>query len=668
MGKREIVDPAEMMTNEDTGGQNFSLPTMSWDTFTPKTKSDVDIVVGEKCDLNKGTELMTKTTTSFVFGRQLKAIQGMLDFDYVCRRETYSVCGIIDPFGGSPRAAFYWGSKQVFIPIYKSVKEAAMKHKDVSVLVNFASLRSAYDVTMETMKSQECKGIRTIAIIAEGIPENMTRRLLRVAKEKEVTIIGPATVGGIKPGCFRIGNTGGMMDNIIRSKLYRPGSVAYVSRSGGMSNELNNILSIHTDGVYEGVAIGGDRYPVSTFVDHLLRYQDDPKIKMLVLLGEIGGIEEHTVCNLLKQGRINKPVVAWCIGTCSDYFSSDVQFGHAGASASGVKETARAKNAALREAGAVVPKSFDELGEEIERVFKSLVEAGKIVPKKEVPPPPVPMDYAWAREVGLIRRPAAFVTSMTDERGDELLYSGVKISEVVENGKGMGGVMALLWFQRDLPDYFCKFMEICLMVTADHGPAVSGAHNTIVSARAGKDLVSSLASGLLTIGSRFGGALNEAAEQFSGAFDRKLSPSDFVAEMRKNNKLIMGIGHRVKSLEDPDARVKIIKEFVRDKFPRSPLFDYALKVEAVTTRKRSNLILNVDGAIAVAFVDLLRESGHFTRDEADRYVKMGILNGIFVLGRTTGFIGHYIDQLRLDQGLYRHPWDDISYIMPSASR
>ena len=38
-----------------------------------------------------------------------------------------------------------------------------------------------------------------------------------------------------------------------------------------------------------------------------------------------------------------------------------------------------------------------------------------------------------------------------------------------------------------------------MIVTADHGPAVSGAHNTIVAARAGKDLVSSLASGLLTI-------------------------------------------------------------------------------------------------------------------------------------------------------------------------
>lgn len=50
-----------------------------------------------------------------------------------------------------------------------------------------------------------------------------------------------------------------MLDNILASKLYRAGSVAYVSRSGGMSNELNNIISRTTDGVYEGVAIGGDR-------------------------------------------------------------------------------------------------------------------------------------------------------------------------------------------------------------------------------------------------------------------------------------------------------------------------------------------------------------------------------------------------------------------------
>lgn len=54
-------------------------------------------------------------------------------------------------------------------------------------------------------------------------------------------------------------------------------------------------------------------------------------------------------------------------------------------------------------------------------------------------------------------------------------------------------------FLSRLPRYACQFIEMCLMVTADHGPAVSGAHNTIVCARAGKDLISSLTSGLLTI-------------------------------------------------------------------------------------------------------------------------------------------------------------------------
>jgi len=661
LGQEPIEDPKP--TEDSTA--NFSLPTMSWDTLTPRTpqneKVSVPVAAQEEGGQSNVNDLFTKKTRSIIYGRQFKAVQGMLDFDYACRREQGSVACIVDPFGGAPRKDFYWGSKQVFIPIYKTLKEASEKHTDVDVLVNFASLRSAYDVTLEAIKIDQ---LRTIAIIAEGIPENMTRTLNKKAKDKGVIIIGPATVGGIKPGCFRIGNTGGMMDNIIRCKLYRPGSVAYVSRSGGMSNELNNIVNIHTNGVFEGVAIGGDRYPGTTFMDHLLRYHDDPEVKMLVLLGEVGGVEEYECCEALKSGRIKKPMVAWCIGTCSDMFTTDVQFGHAGASAGAEAEKATVKNKALSEAGAMVPVSFNEFGKKIGEVYEDLVKKGVIVPQPEIPPPPVPMDYAWAREVGLIRRPATFMTSITDERGDELMYSGVRISEIVRDNKGIGGVLGLLWFQRQLPDYFCKFLELCLIVTADHGPAVSGAHNTIVAARAGKDLVSSLASGLLTIGPRFGGALNQAAEQFSKAYDENKTPQEFVVEMKKKNEYIMGIGHRVKSLENPDSRVTIVKDFVRTQFPKSPLFDYALDVEQFTTAKRSNLILNVDGAIAVAFVDLLRESGQFSREEADKYVHMGILNAIFVLGRTTGFIGHFIDQSRLDQGLYRHPWDDINYIMP----
>ena len=43
----------------------------------------------------------------------------------------------------------------------------------------------------------------------------------------------------------------------------------------------------HTDGVYEGIAIGGDRYPCSLFIDHVMRYQNNPAVKLIVLLGEV---------------------------------------------------------------------------------------------------------------------------------------------------------------------------------------------------------------------------------------------------------------------------------------------------------------------------------------------------------------------------------------------
>ena len=65
--------------------------------------------------------------------------------------------------------------------------------------------------------------VRTIAIIAEGVPEQQARLLIAAAAEKKVTIIGPATVGGVSSGCFRIGNTGGALENIISCRLYRPG-------------------------------------------------------------------------------------------------------------------------------------------------------------------------------------------------------------------------------------------------------------------------------------------------------------------------------------------------------------------------------------------------------------------------------------------------------------
>ena len=89
-------------------------------------------------------------------------------------------------------------------------------------------------------------------------------------------------------------------------------------------------------------------------------------------------------------------------------------------------------------------------------------------------------------------------------------------------------------------------------------------------------------------------------------------------------------------------------------------------------------IIKVIMEIQLVFLNII------TREEATEYIEIGSLNGLFVLGRTIGFIGkqsvyitlyilhhyyigHYLDQKRLKQGLYRHPWDDISYLTPDVS-
>ncbi|HNT76356.1 MAG TPA: citrate/2-methylcitrate synthase [Anaerolineae bacterium] len=603
-------------------------------------------------------QLFDQTTTAIIYNLQAAAIQRMLDFDHLCRRVTPSVAAIVNPTGENGYHKAYFGSREMLIPIYRSLAEAATAHPDADVMVNFASFRSAFDSTMAAL---ETPTIRTVAVIAEGVPERQARIMAAKAQLLHKVIIGPATVGGLAAGAFKIGNTGGTPDNIIEAKLHRAGSVGYVGKSGGLTNETFNIVARNADGVYEGIAIGGDAYPGSRLIDHLLRYQANPAIKMLVCLGELGGAEEYAIAEALRDGRITKPLVIWVTGTCAKVFPTNVQFGHAGAKADHEAETADAKNAALRAAGAIVPESFDDFGDKIHDTYQALRDKGIIAPLTEPTPPPMPMDYATAVKQGLIRKPTNFISSISDDRGEELTYNKLPITDVIERELGIGGVIGLLWFKRELPEFARRFIELAVVITADHGPAVSGAHNAIVTARAGKDLVSAMASGLLTIGPRFGGAIDDAARMFKSALDRGLTPAQFVDECKVQGKLIMGIGHRVKSVQNPDMRVTLIKQFAKEHFTTTALLDFALEVEKITTSKRNNLILNVDGCIGICFVDMLTSCG-YSAEEIDAIVDLGYLNGLFVLGRSIGLMGHVFDQKRLEQPLYRHPWDDILYL------
>ncbi len=594
--------------------------------------------------------LFTKDTQAIFWNNNASAIQRMLDYDYVINRVKPSVAAIVAPTSGNKFEKFFYGPDEIMVPVFRNTVEAAAAFPKADVLLNFASFRTAYDVTMEaiTIKGQ----FKTVMVTAEGIPERLARKMNQAARDAGVVVIGPATVGGISPGAFKIANVGGTIENIINSKLHRAGSCGLVTRSGGLFNELSNIISINADGIAEGVAIGGDRFVGSVFIDNLLRMESNPEVKYMVLLGEVGGTEEYKVIDAVKSGLIKKPIIAWCIGTIAKHFSSGVQFGHAGASANADAETAAAKNTAMAEAGIYVPASFNDLPHTIAEVYGKLKSEGIV---SEIAEPAL-------RAVPKVRRKKEFICTISDDRGDEATYAGYPISSVAtpETGFGIGDVISLLWFKKRYPKWATDYLETVIKTVADHGPAVSGAHNAKVTARAGKDVISSLVTGLLTIGPRFGGAIDDAARYFKYANDRGMTPAEFIDYMKKEGKTISGIGHRIKSVRNPDLRVSGLKKYASEHFPSTPLLDFALEVEKLTTSKKDNLILNVDGTIGILMVDMWRALG-YSESDIDGFIEAGALNAFFVVGRSIGFIGHILDEKRLGMPMYRHPTDDILY-------
>eukprot|EP00003_Mantamonas_plastica_P006985 TRINITY_DN1578_c0_g2_i6.p1 TRINITY_DN1578_c0_g2~~TRINITY_DN1578_c0_g2_i6.p1 ORF type:complete len:125 (+),score=37.35 TRINITY_DN1578_c0_g2_i6:514-888(+) len=112
-----------------------------------------------------------------------------------------------------------------------------------------------------------------------------------------------------------------------------------------------------------------------------------------------------------------------------------------------------------------------------------------------------------------------------------------------------------------------------------------------------------------------------------------LAPEDFVAEMKAKGKRIPGIGHRIKSAENRDKRVELLREYAEAEFADTSMLKYALEVEAITLKKASNLVLNVDGCLANLFIDLMVSCASFSEEEITEILEIGYLNALFVLGR-----------------------------------
>jgi len=591
--------------------------------------------------------MFKKDSHVLVYGFQLDVVQKMLDFDFLCDRDA-SVVAIIDPSKKKQSAKVFFGGKEILIPVVPSIDDLDENmQKKGNIFLNFASFRSAYESTKIALKYEN---IDTIVIVAEWIPEHQTRELIALAKKAKKYIIGPATVGGLESGELRLGNTGGSLENIISSRLFQKGSVGLVTKSGGMSNEMRKILSSTTDWCHTSIALGGDRYTGMRFSDVILEFEKNPEIKMIVMLGEVGGTDELDVAEMIKINLITKPIVAYCIGTISDYISTEIQFWHAGAKAGEKQESAVHKNRTLKSAWAIVPWSFLKLGEKIASTFDTLG-----LPKNT----DIPETILEKERIIQSRKSTKFVSSISDERGEELHYNHIPLSYFLENGN-IGEVIGSLWLKKTFPKEITDFFTTVIILLADHGPAVSGATNAIVTARGGNDIKSSLIAGLTTVWPRFWGAIDASMKYFYEAYQNGTSPEDFVANMKKSGIPIPGIGHKIKSKFNPDTRCEYLAK-IAESFSETPHLAYALEVEKITLDKKANLILNVDGYIATMLLDIFTQEW-FSQQEIRQYIDIGIGNAFFLFARSIGFIGHAIDQKRLGEGLYRTPWEDILYL------
>ncbi|MEE8606783.1 MAG: citrate/2-methylcitrate synthase, partial [Nitrospiraceae bacterium] len=253
--------------------------------------------------------------------------------------------------------------------------------------------------------------------------------------------------------------------------------------------------------------------------------------------------------------------------------------------------------------------------------------------------PKLPRTVEEGMKVGEVIVAPLITTTISDDRGDEPCYDGYPASELINKGYEIPHVIGLLWDKRLISKQEAEIIKRIMMLSADHGPCVSGALATIIAACAGIGMSQAVAAGLIMIGPRFGGAVTDAGRYFKYAVENKMGVDEFLAYMKKNVGPVPGIGHRVKSVRNPDKRVQELVSYVKGLGIPTPHLDLALAVEKVTSAKKDNLILNVDGTMAAVLVDI--------------GFPVESLNGFFIISRTIGLIGHWVDQRRQESRLIR---------------
>lgn len=568
-------------------------------------------------------------------------IQSMLDYSYCIGHQEPNILAIVG--SGRKQERYFWGDKEVIIRVYPELTAVPIADREkASGLLNVQSARRVLAGMQEAFSL--LPNLRVANIFAEQVPEAHAIKLALEAEQKGVMVAGPASVGLLVPGIIKLGAIGGTeYPQLVSAGIFEAGNVAVISTSGGMVNELIHTVTGNGIGVSFALALGGDRNPITTPAEAFLLAESDQATTQIVYFGELGGEDEYEIAELMKQQKVTKPVLAYIAGTVAELFAEPPQFGHAKAMASNRAETAGAKKQVLREAGARVLDVFADLG-------------GELLKNSEV------KDMEQEHRPINERHKSLIISRISGDVDGDVQLLGKDLLATVESNSLAGLDISLLLGTQVTSQKLIDFTDYILRLMADHGPYVAGAVNTIVSARAGKDLASSLTAGILTIGPRFGGAVNAASQAWLKGATSNSKPKDFVAGFSSNGGIIPGIGHKKYRIDTPDPRVKKLEQQFAQNQNGDRFLEFARGVEAVTTAKKGNLILNVDGTIAAIMLDILESELNYSAEQLQELVDIEFFNAIFILSRSVGLMAHYLDQRRNDEGLLRLSDDEVTYI------
>jgi len=244
--------------------------------------------------------------------------------------------------GTSPRKA---GQLVDGVPVYNTISDIMRDYPAIDASVIFVPAPFAKTALLEAIAAN----IPLIVCITENIPLHDMLTVKKEADKRGVTIIGPNCPGILIPSLLKLG--------IIPASMGLPGSVAIVSRSGTLTYETAAALSAKGIGQAYIIGIGGDRIRGTSFIDCLRVFEKDPAVSSIVLIGEIGSNSEQEAAEYIKK-YVTKPVFAYIAGHSAPI---GVQLGHAGAILGSNDESAKAKTAALKAAGAHTFMSISRL-------------------------------------------------------------------------------------------------------------------------------------------------------------------------------------------------------------------------------------------------------------------------------------------------------------------